>query len=381
MRIVLFTNAYKPTISGVVTSLSLFRKGLIEAGHDVFLIAPQYEEYVDEEPYIFRFPALDLTGQFDMSLALPIKNLLEPTIHGLKPHIIHSHHPVLMGDLAIAFARDLEIPLVFTFHTQYDQYAQHYIPLAPTLAGRVMEEVVQRYLKHCDHLVVPSESIRNKVMEQYKLDRTITVVPTPVDLSIFKSGSKTESRESLGWSDAQILLYVGRIAREKNLDLLIDAFGLIAGRTPSVRLALLGRGPHRDHLVEKAHKLGISKQVEFVGAVEHEQVPRYMAAADVFVFTSTTDTQGLVLIEAMASGTPVAAVRAPGPIDVLQDGGGVLTEATAESFADAVSSLLEAPVRLEALSGQAYELAQRYSIRSATKRLLKVYNTALERHS
>jgi glycosyltransferase involved in cell wall biosynthesis len=381
MRIVLFTNAYKPTISGVVTSLTLFRQGLIEAGHDVFIIAPQYEDYVDDEPYIFRFPALDLTGQFDMSLALPIKNLLEPTIRGLKPHVIHSQHPILMGDLAVTFARDLQVPFFFTFHTQYDQYAQHYIPLAPALAGRVMEEVVQRYLKRCEHLIVPSESIQKKVKEQYKLDRTITVVPTPVDLSLFRSGSKSELRAELGWTDVQILLYVGRIAKEKKLDMLLDAFALIADRNPDARLAIVGRGPHKDSLMEKARRMGISGKVEFIGAVTHEQVPRYMAAADLFVFTSTTDTQGLVLIEAMASGTPVVAVNAPGPMDVLRDCGGILTEAAAKPFAEAVSSLLDRPERLQELSKQACELAQRYGIRAATERLLHVYETALEQQA
>jgi glycosyltransferase involved in cell wall biosynthesis len=381
MRIVLFTNAYKPTISGVVTSVTLFRQGLLEAGHDVFIIAPQYEDYVDDEPYVFRFPALDLTGQFDLSLALPIKNLLEPTIRGLKPHIIHSQHPILLGDLAVTFARDLEVPFIFTFHTQYDQYAQHYIPLAPTLAGRVMEEVVQRYLKRCDHLIVPSESIQRKVQEQYKLDRTITVVPTPVDLSVFRSGSKEELRAELGWSEAQTLLYVGRIAKEKKLDLLIDAFALIADRNPNVRLALVGRGPYQNSLMGKTRKMGVSEKVEFVGAVSHDRVPRYMAAADLFVFTSTTDTQGLVLVEAMASGTPVVAVNAPGPQDVLRDGGGILTEAASEPFAEAVRSLLEHLDRLQALSNEAHELAQRYGIHAATERLLNVYEDALGQRS
>ena len=126
MRVVFFTNAYKPTISGVVTSISLFRQGLLDAGHGVNIVAPQQGDYQDEEPYVFRLPAIDLPGEIDLSLAMPLKALIETALRGLKPSLIHSQHPILMGDLAAAFARELEIPLVFTFHTRYDEYAQQY---------------------------------------------------------------------------------------------------------------------------------------------------------------------------------------------------------------------------------------------------------------
>jgi glycosyltransferase involved in cell wall biosynthesis len=381
MRIVMFTNAYKPSISGVVTSLTTFRRGLIEAHQDVFIIAPDYENYVDDEPYIFRFPALDLPWQIDFSLALPIKNLLEPTIRGLKPNIIHSQHPVLMGDLAVAFARDLNVPFIFTFHTQYDRYIEHYIPLAPSLATRLMDEMIQRYLKRCDHLIVPSESIKAKVEKEYHVEKPISVVPTPVDLSMFKVGEKVALRSSLGWTDDRVLLYVGRIAKEKKLDLLLNAFDLIAKEIARARLVLVGRGPYMEGLKEKTHDMGLGDRVVFAGAIPHEEVPRYMAAADLFVFTSTTDTQGLVLVEAMASGTPVVAVDAPGPTDVLQAGGGVLTEDSPSSFAEAVCALIESPPQLHELSEAASEVAKRYGIRAATRELIKVYESTQTRHS
>lgn len=381
MRVVMFTNSYKPSISGVVTSMTTFRRGLVEAGHDVFVIAPDYEDYVDEEPFIFRFPALDLPWQIDFSLALPIKNLLEPTIRGLKPTIIHSQHPVLMGDLAVAFARDLKIPLVFTFHTQYDRYVEHYIPLAPSLAGRLMDEVIQRYLNRCDHIIVPSESIRTKVEIEYRVDKPVSVVPTPVDLSMFEAGEKAELRSSLDWTGQRVLLYVGRIAKEKRLDLLLEAFALISKDEARARLVLVGRGPYMESLRGKSYKMGLSDKVTFAGGIPHEEVPRYMAAADLFVFTSTTDTQGLVLIEAMASGTPVVAVSAPGPVDLLQSGGGVLTEDTPQAFADAVSTLFEDPPQLQELSGQACAIAQRYGIQAVTRDLIQVYESIQARYA
>jgi glycosyltransferase involved in cell wall biosynthesis len=244
-----------------------------------------------------------------------------------------------------------------------------------------MDEMIQRYLKRCDHLIVPSESIKAKVEKEYHVEKPISVVPTPVDLSMFKVGEKVALRSSLGWTDDRVLLYVGRIAKEKKLDLLLNAFDLIAKEIARARLVLVGRGPYMEGLKEKTHDMGLGDRVVFAGAIPHEEVPRYMAAADLFVFTSTTDTQGLVLVEAMASGTPVVAVDAPGPTDVLQAGGGVLTEDSPSSFAEAVCALIESPPQLHELSEAASEVAKRYGIRAATRELIKVYESTQTRHS
>ena len=377
MRIAIFTNAYLPSISGVVNSITLFRKGLIAAGHEVHVFAPEYEDYEDEEPYIFRFPALDLSDQFDISLIVPIKNLIEPAVGGVKPALIHSQHPIWMGDLAVSFARSLNIPLVFTFHTQYEKYAQHYVPVAPKLAGLITDEVVKRYLRHCQHVVVPTESIREMLVQDYGIERGVSVVPTPVDLQKFRDIQPEKVRARFGLEGKEVLLFVGRLAREKGLDMLLQAFTLIHKQRPEVRLLLLGRGPYEDALKAKLAKLGFQDFVVIAGAVPHEEVPGYYAAADLFVFPSTTETQGLVIIEAMAAGLPIVAVRAPGAVDVLTEGGGVLTENKPELFAREVVDILAAPGRQKELSKDALQAVERYSISDATARMLHAYETAL----
>ena len=155
MRILIFSNAYKPSVSGVVTSITLFRQGLTKAGHEVSIIVPEYEDYQDKEPQVFRFPALDLPDRVDLSLVIPLKTTMVPTVRGIKPAVIHSQHPVVMGGLAATFARDMNRPLVFTFHSRYDVYAQKYVPMAPELAGMVTEEIIKRYLEKCSHVVAP----------------------------------------------------------------------------------------------------------------------------------------------------------------------------------------------------------------------------------
>jgi glycosyltransferase involved in cell wall biosynthesis len=377
MRVVFFTNAYKPTISGVVTSISLFRQGLLDAGHGVNIVAPQQGDYQDEEPYVFRLPAIDLPGEIDLSLAMPLKALIETALRGIKPSLIHSQHPILMGDLAAAFARELEIPLVFTFHTRYDEYAQQYIPIAPELAGTVMEQIVARYLEKCAHIIAPTASIRDFILREYDPSAPVTVVPTPVKLSAYDGLDPGRIQADLGLQSAEVLLYVGRLAGEKGLDFLLRVFARVVAERPDARLLLVGEGPGEGDLREMAEELGVGDRVVFCGAVPHSQVPHYAAAADLFVFSSVTETQGLVLIEAMAAGTPVVAVEAPGAIDILDEGGGLLVSPREDVFAEAVIDLLDDRQRLEALGRQAVRIVRRYTVPAATERLLAVYETAV----
>ena len=377
MRIAMFSNAYLPTISGVVNSISLFRKGLITAGHDVHVFAPEYEDYDDEEPYIFRFPALDLSDQLDISLVYPIKNFIEPTLEGIQPTLIHSQHPVWMGDLAASFARTLNIPLVFTFHTQYEKYAQHYLPMIPGLASRITEELIRRYLRQCAHIVVPTESIREMLINDYDIEQGVSTVPTPVDMRKFRDLNPDKVRARFGFHEAEVLLFVGRLATEKGLDMLVDAFTLIQALRPGTRLLLVGRGPFEGGLKDRFENLGLSEFVIFTGAVPYEDIPDYYAAADLFVFPSTTETQGLVIIEAMAAGLPVVAVRAPGSIDVLNKGGGILTDNKPAALAWGVVGVLADSEKQMELKEQGQRAVERYSISDTTERMLDAYETAL----
>jgi 1,2-diacylglycerol 3-alpha-glucosyltransferase len=381
MRVAMFSNAYLPTISGVVTSINLFRKGLRQANHEVHVFAPEYEVYEDQEPYIFRFPALDLSEHIDLSLVVPIKAWMEPAVRGVKPTLIHSHHPVWMGDLAHVFADECGVPLVFTFHTQYERYAQLYAPLAPKLAGRITEEVVNRYLSHCTHIVVPTESIRLLLASGFGIEKGVTVVPTPVDLERFSGGDPDSIRQHYAPGEEELLLYVGRLSREKGVTLLLRAFARVHSQRAQTKLLLVGRGPYRRELEEETHRLALGSNVIFAGAVPHEQVRDYYAAADLFVFSSTTETQGLVLIESMAAGVPVVAVDAPGPADVLEAGGGVLTEATEERLAQAILEVLSSEGRRNELGEQALKAVKRFGITEATKRLVTAYESALADYS
>ncbi len=381
MRIAVFSNAYKPTISGVVRSMLLFRKGLMDAGHQVYILAPEYTDFEDDEPDIFRFPAIDLTSQVDLSLMIPIKGLMTPTINGIQPDVIHSQHMIVMGNLANAFARERKVPLVFTFHTLYDEYAQKFVPIAPDLAGAVVDEVVSRYLSHCTHIIAPTPSIRDMILRKYEVNAPVTVIPTPVDLDNYTHLCPEQVRIKLGLERAEILLYLGRLSEEKNLELLLEAFAIVYQQRPDAHLVLVGKGPTEHQLHKYAEKLNITPRVCLYGAIPYNEVANIVAAADLFVFPSQVETQGLVLVEAMAAGTPVVAVECASSRDVIASGGGLISAPNAQDFAAAIMQLLDDPQRLRALSFEAAGVAKRYDIRSTTQKLIEVYHEAIDRNA
>jgi glycosyltransferase involved in cell wall biosynthesis len=203
------------------------------------------------------------------------------------------------------------------------------------------------------------------------------VVPTPVDLSAYNNLQAAEVRKTLGVENAELLLFIGRFAPEKNLGFLLRAFAQIAAARPLAKLVLVGKGSEEDKLRKTVHQLHLTDRVIFVGPVAHDDVPHYAAAADLFVFSSTMETQGLVLVEAMAAGTPVVAVKTPGPADVLAEGGGILVPQQEAAFVEAVISLLADQDRYQAMSTQAKEAAERYSITATTEQLVAVYHSCL----
>lgn len=378
MRTVLFGNSYRPIIGGVETSMVLFRQGLLAAGHDAHVVAPARGNYVDRESNVFRVPALQLPPPLRGSLGLPQKWPVAVTMRGLKPDVIHSQHPFWMGKVAASFAREMRVPLVYTFHTRYDEYAERYVPFAPKLACRYMMGMMRRYMQHCSLVVAPTPSIRAFILHAFALDIPVRVVPTPVELSAYQRAEPQRVRRRLGLGDGKLLIYLGRLDREKGLDLLLGAFARVAAVDDEVRLMLVGRGQSREALGQLAQQLGIGQRVIFVGAVPHDQVPDYVAAADLFCFPSVTETQGLVLLEAMAAGTPVVAVEAPGSMDILFDGGGVLVPARDADLAEGVLGIMADEGLRRELARQAVQVVERYSIQSATARLVAAYQTAIE---
>ena len=382
MKIAVFTNAYRPIVSGVVTAINLFRRGLEDVGHEVAIFAPDYYGFVDQEPRVFRYPAIELTRQVKFPVAIPFSTRMARELADFKPDIIHTHHPFVLGRTGSRASRWLGVPLVYTFHTQYEQYA-HYIPLPENFVRWVTRKTIKKYAQRVDVLTTPAASVA-ELLWSYGVKREVNILTNPIDLSLYQTNNIEGLREKGGLhAGERILLYVGRLGQEKNLYFLLDSFSRVItalSNKISVRLMIVGDGPEKANLERYASSMGIGKSVHFVGMVDYKEIPNYYQVADLFVMTSTSEVKPLVLIEALAARLPIVAVAANGSSDTLTHGyDGLLTAEDRISFADAVIGLLEDNERRQMMGRNAGITAQDYGLSSVTRRLLQIYENALKK--
>ncbi|HSL47089.1 MAG TPA: glycosyltransferase family 4 protein [Anaerolineales bacterium] len=382
MHIAFFTNYYHPVVNGVVRSVASFREVLMKQGHNVFVFAQASDDYKDTEPFIFRYPSLPLPLPGDISAALPVSPFVEQLLPSLKLDVIHTHHPILLGQTAARRANEMGLPLVFTFHTQYWEYT-HYVPFPQEAIQEFLKNQVhkwlQEYIQKCQHLILPSESMRDFLVHEYGLQERYTVIPTGTNLEPFLRADGKALRKENGWEKQTVLISIGRLAPEKNWDTLLRAFAKVTADHPGLRLVLIGDGPAKESLQTLASELGIAKEVTFTGAVPFEEIPTYLKAADVFSFASVTETQGLVTIEAMAAGLPVVAVDGSGTRDIVQHGKqGFLVENDADALAKGIKKLLADPERIKRFSSHALKRAKTFDINQLGKQMISVYEQAIE---
>jgi glycosyltransferase involved in cell wall biosynthesis len=382
MHIAHFTNTYYPRISGVVRSVSAFRKALSEMGHNVFIFAQDAGEYQDTEPFIFRYPTINLPLPDQFPATIPISPFVDRLLPCLKLDVIHTHHPFLLGQTAAQKAEELNLPLVFTFHTRYRDYT-HYFPIPQEIVQEFVKNAVDTYvgefMQKCQHIVVPTESMREMLHEEYGLEARTTVIPTGIELEPFGEADGASLRAKRGWGDDCVLISVGRLGKEKNWETLLEACAQVIPKHPELRVVLVGDGPQREELQDYVAQLGIALKVEFVGKVPFDQIPAYLKAADLFGFASTTETQGLVTMEALASGLPVVAVNATGTRDVVEHGKeGLLTEDDSGALACAIESVLEEETLYNRFRQEALKKARTFDIKRQAARLLEVYQQAIE---
>lgn len=378
MRIAHFTNTYRPVVSGVVRSISTFRQALTELGHVVFVFSQHASHHKDEEPFVFRYPAFELPVHNNFPVAIPVSPFVDRLLPPLKLDVIHAHHPFLLGQTAASKAEELNVPFVFTFHTRYRDYS-HYISLNQVVVKEVIDRWLGVYMEQCQHVVVPSESIQRLLGELYGLHERVTVIPTGIDLKPYQSTDGAAMRRRRGWDDDRVLISVGRLAKEKNWGMLLTAVAEVLTTIPNVRLVILGEGEERKSLEKRARELGIAERVELPGTVPFDRVPDYLAAANLFCFASTSETQGLVTMEAMAAGLAVAAVDATGTSDVVTQGAeGLLTENDPQALAQAIIDLLQDDERRGQMEQAALRRAAEFDSLRLAERLIDVYQQAKE---
>ncbi|MEN6349789.1 MAG: glycosyltransferase family 4 protein [Syntrophomonas sp.] len=377
MKIGIFTDSYKPYTSGVVTSILTFKEELGKLGHEIFVFAPSYPNFGEEEEQVYRFYSLPAPTNHDFSLAIPIYPGINMLVKKIGLDIIHVHSPFTMGRVGLHYARKYRLPLVFTYHTLYDQYV-HYVPLAQDLARDMAMKYSINFCNRCNHVVVPSMEVE-EILEKHEVKVPISVIPTGVPVQKFKNGQPDWLKNNFNIPPQnKILLFVGRLTREKNLEFLIQAFKEVKGKIPATTLVLTAQGPLEEELKNLALSLDLSLQsdVVFTGALPFDTLLNAYSSADLFVFSSVTETQGLVLIEAMASGLPVVAVGAYGVQDMVDHGvNGLLTAADIHEFAAAVCTVLEDEGMYKRFQVNALKKAEKLSAENMALKLEELYHS------
>jgi 1,2-diacylglycerol 3-alpha-glucosyltransferase len=378
MRIAFFTNCYKPLINGVVTSIVYLKEAYEKKGHQTYIFAPKVEDYIDQEKNIFRYRSINLTNKVKYPIAIPLSFKAKKIITEFNPDLIHIHHPFVLSSVAIMYSKQLGIPKILTIHTQYDQYAYYVAPLPQKLTQEAIKKIVSNLADKTDCIVTPSESMK-ALIKNYGMKNRIEVIPNAIKLSTFREKNelgclKIRKRYNLK-EDEKIILFVGRVATEKSIDKIIKALGIIKKHGISkTKLLIVGNGPARDELVHLVQALGVEEEVIFCGEVNYEEIRYYYKIADVFTMTSASESFGIVTIEALASGLPVLAVKAPGAMDILTDGfDGLLTDDNIEHFAKALEKIIRDPELRERLSKGALKTSAKYSINMISERMLNLY--------
>ncbi|MDD3272336.1 MAG: glycosyltransferase family 4 protein [Syntrophomonadaceae bacterium] len=375
MKIGIFTDSYKPYTSGVVTSICTFREELEKLGHQIYIFAPSYPGYSENEDGVYRYYSVPSPTNPDYTLAIPIYPGMNSLLKRLDLDIIHVHSPFTMGRVGLHYARRYDIPIVFTYHTLYDQYV-HYVPVAQDLARDVTIKYSKNFCNQCDHIVVPSREVET-ILTELNIKTPRSVIPTGVPLEKFSHGDRQWLRKHYDIPEKnRILLFVGRLTKEKNLDFLLDAFKQVHQQIPDTSLVITAQGPMEGELKKHAGRLGLDlkQDVIFTGVLPFDTLVNVYYSADLFVFSSVTETQGLVLIEAMAAGLPVVAVRAYGVQDMVDDGiNGYLTPCSIPEFSQAVCKLLDDKENYRCFSQNALLKADSLSSHNMAKKLEELY--------
>jgi glycosyltransferase involved in cell wall biosynthesis len=382
VQIAFFTNFYLPVVNGVSRSVESFREALMRQRHNVFVFAQATNGYEDKVPFIFRYPALNLPVSIEVPAVIPVSSFVDQLLPILKPDVIHTHHPILLGQTAARKAKELNVPLIFTFHTRYQEYT-HYIPLPQEAIQDFIKSAIQNWLKTfmrmCQHIVIPSESMKEILIRDYGLQDSYTVIPTGMDLTPYTKADGNELRARLGWQNDKVLISIGRLAQEKNWPTLLEAVKKVVRKHPDLRVVIIGDGVEKNNLLALTNELGIAERVTFTGELPFSEVPAYLKAADLFAFASITETQGLVTMEAMAAGLPVVAVDASGTSDIVDEGKqGFLVPNDPAAMAKSIDKLLNSPGLMRRFKKNALAKAKTFDVDVQTARLLEVYEQSIQ---
>ena len=377
MRVLMISDVFFPRVNGVSTSIQTFRHDLAARGCETWLVAPQYPERWQDDERVLRQPSRYLAFDPEDRMMKSGATLAACLALAGKVDVLHVQTPFVAHRIGVEAARALRVPVVETYHTFFEEYLHHYLPLLPAAIARALARTFSR--RQCnavDAVVAPSRQLAG-VLERYGVTRPIATIPTGLNLDDFAHGDGAAFRARFGLAaDRPVMLLVGRVAHEKNIGFLLRVLGEVVRSVPTVLFVVAGEGPALPGLRRAAADLGLESHVLFVGYLDRRgPLLDCYRAADVFVFASRTETQGLVLLESLALGVPVVSTAVLGTKEVLANAAGALVvQENVAEFAAAVTRVLTEPGLRAQLGGAGREFVERHwSSREMARRLLALY--------
>lgn len=371
LNIGIFTDSYTPYISGVVRSIETFRRDLERLGHNIYIFAPDYPN-AKPEKNVFRYLSLPAPTQPGFFFPIPISFRLSFTVNNLKLDIVHVHTPFLMGSLGAVMARRFNLPLLFTYHTLYQSYT-HYLPMGRNISTHIIKNWNRNFCNRCDMIIAPSIFVKDLICDE-GVTKPVRVIPTGINVQDYCGNDQLWLRKRCGIAaDEKILLHVGRLAREKNVGFIIDAAAELVKYNSRFKLVIVGTGTEEEELKNLCSQKKLDRHVIFTGQVTHGELLKCFAGGDIFVFASRSETQGIVLAEAKASGMPVVALNSPCMDGILTDGDDGFLVETLDAFVQKVRLLLENEKTAREMGHKARTTAVSFSAPLLAEKLAKVY--------
>lgn len=387
MRIGLFTDAYPPFINGVSTSVLMLKQGLEKLGHKVYVVTVNDESFsYKEEDGVLKIPSFPIgIMDFRQSGIYPIRAL--KIIKKWKLDVIHTHTEFSIGTFARLISKQFNIPLVHTYHTMYEEYIYYITKGYFDIASKKLVEYLTLFLcdKTIDELIVPTKKAKELFKEKYKVKRDVHVIPSGIDATRFYLENidvkqVDQIKKEIGIKPRDfVVLYVGRIAKEKNIGFLINNFKKVLKLIPKAKFVIVGDGPDIKDLIELTNKNKLNKSVTFVGKVPWKDVPKYYALCNVFVTASTSETQGLTVIEAMGASKPVVAIKDESFELVITDKKDSLLFNDEKEFINCIYKLYKDRDFYDRISKEARKTASKYSPLAYAKSVLKVYEKVVNK--
>ncbi len=376
MNIGIFTDTFEPQINGVVTSIKTSIEYL-ENNHKVYVFCPNVKPKLKSSEKIWRFPSVVYPFQKEYRLVFPFNKRLDK-IKDLNLDLIHIHTPFTMGYVGLRIGKKLKLPIMHTYHTYFEKYL-HYFPIIPeNWVFKYAKKESERFCNSCDKIIVPTNEMKD-LLKKYDINKELITIPSGINLYQPEESELINFKKRFMNKSDLNCVFIGRVGLEKNIHFLIDAFAKIKSEIRNVQLTIIGDGPEKKSIEEKVHKLNLQNNVTFTGYLNKNDVFCAYHIADLMLFPSVTETQGLTAVESIMSGTPVIGINKMGLKNVIKNGvSGYLTEENLDEYSETTIQLLKNELKRNELSKRAKLSGQEYSYIETGKKLETAYHDLLK---